>query len=92
MLHKLPYKPPSPSHPPHQPQLQQASAEGGEEGAASNRVPEQDTWVAVRRTPKQQRAARSDFRNLLSTTDTIKRVTKKKQKQKTVVEPRLFWR
>ena len=55
MLPRLPDKPPSP-------QPRQASAEESEEEAASDRVPGQNSRSTVRRTPKQQRAARSDLR------------------------------
>lgn len=85
MLPRLPDKPPLR-------QPRQASAEKAEEEAVSDRVPTRNPGSTVRRTPKKQRAARSELHSLLSPANTKKRGTKKKEKKSSVVKPREYWR
>ena len=90
LLPRIPDKPPSPQPP----QQRQPTAEESAVEPAGARAPGRNSCSAVRRTSKEQKAARNELRALLSPVNTDKKGKKQKKKttEKPVVVTRQYWR
>ena len=92
MLPRANVRPPSPQ--PAQQQQQQPASEERAESPAGAKATVHRSRSVVRRTPKQQRAARNELHTLLSPVRTTKKGKKQKNKttEKPVVVARTYWR
>ena len=90
LLPRTPVKPPSPQPP----QQHQPAPEGRAESPAGAKATVHRARSVVRRTPKQQRAARNELNTLLSPMKTAKKgkSQKKKATEKSTVVTRKYWR